>query len=115
MAFNLPCFIAIFFKLFIFQQSIFQRLYVLTEANFNMHMFQLQFFVHEGGKFAMQYYIVCMPCVHGRFALPGHLCFSYCLTRVYHMLIQQNTISHVYIYTHVIVQLNSIPLKHKNY
>jgi hypothetical protein len=37
-------------------------------------------------KLASQYYVVCMPGMRDRFALPAPLCLSYCLTGVYDIL-----------------------------
>jgi hypothetical protein len=84
MTFKLQCLNALFFQSFMCQwflclnSSYFHREYVSTKIF--VHEKATTIFVHEKGKIASQYYVVCMPGLHYCFALPAHLCLSFCLT-----------------------------------
>jgi hypothetical protein len=78
---------------FFFQRFMIKRLFHQF-LSFNGRYFQLAYvsntiFVHERGKLASRYDIVCMPGKHDCFVLHVRFCLSYCLTGVFHMITQK--------------------------
>jgi hypothetical protein len=98
-AYNLPCFNAIFFKLFLFLRSIFQQFLYFNGRYFQCAYISTTIFqLHEReAGCTLQCCLYAWQCDCS--ALPAVLCFSYCLTRVYLYNNQKISIFLLYTFT----------------